>query len=71
MSKKTIYWIVGIILFLSYYSCKSSWLASHPMACGWGYGEDGQRVYTAKTCGLWRTLGLIKCVENSDIVDLG
>tara|TARA_Y100000401_G_scaffold56965_1_gene45082 strand:- start:648 stop:818 length:171 start_codon:yes stop_codon:yes gene_type:complete len=24
MSKKTIYWIVGIVLFLWYYSCKKS-----------------------------------------------
>jgi len=63
MKKKTIFWIVGIILLLSYFSCKGSWLGSHSVACGYTYtDENGNPIYNSKgLCALWRNLGLINC----------
>jgi len=60
MSKKTIYYIVGIYLILSYYFCSSSGFLGHPPACS----HDGQGNYTNKKCSIWRNLGLIKCKYN-------
>ena len=57
MSKKTIYWIVGIIIFYWYVRCNVIILGGTPSACATG----GQGEYTYKECSIWRILGLSKC----------
>tara|TARA_Y100000401_G_scaffold56965_1_gene45083 strand:- start:811 stop:1035 length:225 start_codon:yes stop_codon:yes gene_type:complete len=60
MSKKTIYWIVGIIIFYWYVRCNVSILGATPSACAKS-GTAGNEFYKYKECSLWRTLGLSKC----------
>ena len=60
MSKKTIYYIVGIIIFYWYVRCNISIFGTTKSACATG-GTAGNESYKYKECSIWRTLGIAKC----------